>query len=248
MRTRHRTAHPRSRGENGRSTRGELICSGSSPLTRGKRANARLRRGQARLIPAHAGKTPGAMGVTRRRTAHPRSRGENQGEVPGVGVLLGSSPLTRGKPTLGIALIYPPRLIPAHAGKTSPSKSPKADSAAHPRSRGENVAISLLVAYMQGSSPLTRGKRCPSVRFRGLHGLIPAHAGKTRPCRPPSTTETAHPRSRGENARSPPRNSTRRGSSPLTRGKPALEITVFLLRGLIPAHAGKTSSPTSATD
>ena len=31
------------------------------------------------------------------------------------------------------------------------------------------------------------------------------------------------------------------GSSPLTRGKPALKLTGLIDWGLIPAHAGKTS-------
>ena len=49
------------------------------------------------LIPAHAGKT---LRLARGRSccwAHPRSRGENDGAAGRCAVLLGSSPLTRGK-------------------------------------------------------------------------------------------------------------------------------------------------------
>ena len=50
-------AHPRSRGENDRRRpRAPGLC-GSSPLTRGKPRCAPPRPHQARLIPAHAGKT-----------------------------------------------------------------------------------------------------------------------------------------------------------------------------------------------
>ena len=52
-----RSAHPRSRGENIRESKGRSIIAGSSPLTRGKRL-VENRPGQfGRLIPAHAGKT-----------------------------------------------------------------------------------------------------------------------------------------------------------------------------------------------
>ena len=71
--------------------------------------------------------------------------------------------------------------------------------------------------------------------------LIPAHAGKTtkRPCL--TRSQTAHPRSRGENALDVDPTDVDDGSSPLTRGKHKLRaVTVNSLR-LIPAHAGKTT-------
>ena len=55
----------------------------------------------------------------------------------------------------------------------------------------------------------------------------------------------AHPRSRGENAFAAYLPIKLCGSSPLTRGKQAAEICFQLLKGLIPAHAGKTCPPRS---
>ena len=55
----------------------------------------------------------------------------------------------------------------------------------------------------------------------------------------PSDT-SAHPRSRGENARYVSPQASSDGSSPLTRGKPSRRKTPTLNTGLIPAHAGKT--------
>ena len=113
-------AHPRSHGENG--TRGipYPYKTGSSPLMRGKRLKALPVDRRAGLIPAHAGKTARGRGRRRTRRAHPRSRGENFGSRGIVVDTLGSSPLTRGKPR-GRAHRPPSRrLIPAHAGKTSP--------------------------------------------------------------------------------------------------------------------------------
>ena len=51
-----------------------------------------------------------------------------------------------------------------------------------------------------------------------------------------------HPRSRGENWMSTPPVFSFAGSSPLTRGKPDLPAHDSHRSGLIPAHAGKTSS------
>ena len=71
---------------------------------------------------------------------------------------------------------------------------------AHPRSRGENAASDAIQFDLEGSSPLTRGKR--SEECCGVHdvGLIPIHAGKTRAGRPGNASMRAHPHSRGENA------------------------------------------------
>ena len=52
----------------------------------------------------------------------------------------------------------------------------------------------------------------------------------------------AHPRSRGENFAEAGISTSMRGSSPLTRGKQAQRIWERDDLGLIPAHAGKTSS------
>ena len=50
----------------------------------------------------------------------------------------------------------------------------------------------------------------------------------------------AHPRSRGENRGLIENLGEAQGSSPLTRGKPRISSAFPGVRGLIPAHAGKT--------
>ena len=50
--------------------------------------------------------------------AHPRSRGENLTPAGRLVIDGGSSPLTRGKPSVIIVNTFMPGLIPAHAGKT----------------------------------------------------------------------------------------------------------------------------------
>ena len=113
---------------------------------------------------------------------------------------------------------------------------------AHPRSRGENLALLELVFGHSGSSPLTRGKPDDQHHECQHEGLIPAHAGKTDACVRAGQAHRAHPRSRGENTSPGYRTPPGVGSSPLTRGKPPARCAVVELAGLIPAHAGKTSS------
>ena len=152
-------------------------------------------------------------------SAHPRSRGENLPITVATAPRRGSSPLTRGK-------LQPPdqecvdeRLIPAHAGKTRLRMSWCSPRGAHPRSRGENMAITAAKKLSDGSSPLTRGKRPHGHDLQPRRRLIPAHAGKTRPVICSHRVIAAHPRSRGENRRGRDLYTVPAGSSPLTRGK-----------------------------
>ena len=195
-----RPAHPRSHGENNTNARRGSSLPGSSPLTRGKQvANSQLAR-LHRLIPAHAGKTGPLTGCRCKRTAHPRSRGENMADKAAHPRCQGSSPLTRGKLLGAGQYIVRDRLIPAHAGKTDKCLTGIQSGSAHPRSRGENEWVQNSHRPFTGSSPLTRGKPKFGMTYNPLFGLIPAHAGKTRTSRTLRQMTWAHPRSRGENA------------------------------------------------
>ena len=112
-------AHPRSRGENFTCLATTVVSSGSSPLTRGKPDQHGVVSPTVGLIPAHAGKTRAKTSSTSPSRAHPRSRGENPMDSDRYFQIGGSSPLTRGKRRLVEAFGGRPRLIPAHAGKTS---------------------------------------------------------------------------------------------------------------------------------
>ena len=233
-------AHPRSRGENIKTGLSENAHLGSSPLTRGKRGNPPCMMTESGLIPAHAGKTAAGGPYRGRPRAHPRSRGENGVCHCAFAFCVGSSPLTRGKLDSGLKHSLFKGLIPAHAGKTGDLLRRSDGPRAHPRSRGENSVGDAQAVEERGSSPLTRGKRRAASAWRLPSGLIPAHAGKTRRRDHSRRPARAHPRSRGENAQRPVREHTGRGSSPLTRGKPARPVVGASGWGLIPAHAGKT--------
>ena len=96
------------------------------------------------------------------------------------------------------------------------------------------------------SSLLTRGKHLLTLHAECLERLIPAHAGKTSHRRRLQHSCRAHPRSRGENRLPAHSVHPSRGSSPLTRGKHDPGGAPARRARLIPAHAGKTGSATTA--
>ena len=115
-------------------------------------------------------------------------------------------------------------------------------TAAHPRSRGENVLAAPMIVLIWGSSPLMRGKRGQVGGDANQVGLIPAHAGKTARAAFPAAISPAHPCSRGENFSQTSRASPWLGSSPLMRGKHRRHPRTPRQRRLIPTHAGKTEA------
>ena len=116
---------------------------------------------------------------------------------------------------------------------------------AHPRVGGENPLTAAASAAADGSSPRGRGKhlvkRTPPYR----QGLIPAWAGKTGPCSPPSGRREAHPRVGGENPIDNYVVERRVGSSPRGRGKRRPYRGRLGCSRLIPAWAGKTGTDQS---
>ena len=233
-------AHPRACGENGRQERSKDEAFGSSPRVRGKRAYARVKLYDSRLIPARAGKTGTSPNTGPSAWAHPRACGENHALLVNDPNALGSSPRVRGKPRRVVKGDRRRRLIPARAGKTGPCRHLPEEQPTHPRACGENVQEVSLVAIPAGSSPRVRGKRPDLVSGEVGARLIPARAGKTRSGVAVRSSSSAHPRACGENWSTASRRSTASGSSPRVRGKRLQAAPHRSDAGLIPARAGKT--------
>ena len=193
------TAHPRACGENEAKINGTWVEPGSSPRMRGKLQKQLGKPWKNGLIPAHAGKTPGGAVSDGPDGAHPRACGENFVMTFHRLPTRGSSPRMRGKQLRLRARHLQGRLIPAHAGKTSPVASASAFSRAHPRACGENAEVLETALIIAGSSPRMRGKRSRRPRSLPAGGLIPAHAGKTRSITGSPVRTAAHPRACGEN-------------------------------------------------
>ena len=154
------------------------------------------------------------------------------------------SQLTRGKQAASRGCCVAARLIPTHAGKTNARTRSSLVQRAHPRSCRENSPMGSSWRYTSGSSPLMRGKRQDAVRLLVTVRLIPAHTGKTTKGPRSSASWWAHPRSCGENRTDDCHKITKRGSSPLMRGKLEGVRVATGHSGLIPAHEGKTRRAT----
>ena len=113
------------------------------------------------------------------KRAHPRLRGADHRAIKTSLPALGSSPLTRGGPDASKVAESNNGLIPAYAGRTPWQVVACCRGEAHPRLRGADVLLMLLLLARWGSSPLTRGG-LPLIRLAKCRGwLIPAYAGRT---------------------------------------------------------------------
>ncbi len=114
-----------------------MVAGGSSPLTRGNHSQKNIPSIFPRFIPAYAGESSVLGGINNGKTVHPRLRGEiiiRVGQISSAG---GSSPLTRGNQKLQTPEIRQFRFIPAYAGKSVMTQTPKQGHSVHPRLRGE---------------------------------------------------------------------------------------------------------------
>ena len=91
-----------------------------------------------------------------------------------------------------------------------------------------------------GSSPHTRGAHKEVSVFSESNRIIPAYAGSTPSKRLYHLPARDHPRIRGEHIQCVLLALGRRGSSPHTRGAPALIVLYRAQAGIIPAYAGST--------
>ena len=212
--------HPRIRGEHHLAGRLRPGATGSSPHTRGALQTGADRSIGRRIIPAYAGSTT----LSRRRRLlvrdHPRIRGEHIQDTPLTNVTPGSSPHTRGAPPSPSPPAGMGGIIPAYAGSTpTPNERNPPETGSSPHTRG---------------APAGRARSCRALR------IIPAYAGSTGPgvFDPPRGRD--HPRIRGEHISCSRFVPAIMGSSPHTRGAPALDVGGAQPDGIIPAYAGST--------
>ena len=170
------------------------------------------------LIPARAGNTVWLSSCRACVWAHPRSRGEHDAQSHGDIIESGSSPLARGTRQSGAGKLTRRGLIPARAGNTGRVAVTGGVRRAHPRSRGEHMALSAGARRVSGSSPLARGTPGADELITPLNGLIPARAGNTGYGFCGADHAWAHPRSRGEHHVFFAVDKPNPGSSPLARG------------------------------
>ena len=175
--------HPRIRGEHDEVVFYDTGAEGSSPHTRGAREYLGWWSNDEGIIPAYAGSTHRVAAWLSRARDHPRIRGEHAVSPSDSATLAGSSPHTRGAPSVSARFCSISRIIPAYAGSTRRTPRRPLCTRDHPRIRGEHALLPLLGSATPGSSPHTRG--APVLRYQKAadSGIIPAYAGST-----PTTT------------------------------------------------------------
>ena len=116
----HGPDHPRSRGEYSLMITSIVGTLGSSPLSRGILLFRRGDSPRGRIIPALAGNTTAGEDGHKQAADHPRSRGEYARELRNGPPGAGSSPLSRGIPSMISPISKSLGIIPALAGNTLP--------------------------------------------------------------------------------------------------------------------------------
>ena len=178
-RPRHRRDHPRIRGEHSDRVFLRRLSEGSSPHTRGARGRYRRLVWGLRIIPAYAGSTCRGGGSASCRGDHPRIRGEHASATASSCKSPGSSPHTRGAPTMAALVVAAVRIIPAYAGSTFDKLFLCGPGTDHPRIRGEHLCRKARARRQKGSSPHTRGARRRRRTTETSRRIIPAYAGST---------------------------------------------------------------------
>ena len=133
-------------------------------------------------------------------------------------------------------------IIPAHAGLTAYSISFAHCARDHSRVCGAHSASMAQRTTRSGSSPRMRGSLHEARRNRLTSGIIPAYAGLTRPLVGAPNGRRDHPRACGAHKLIIQNCNATWGSSPRMRGSPPLFSEAECRQGIIPAHAGLTTS------
>ena len=133
------------RGENTVSEKVGIFVLGSPPLARGKLMDIDTMGIVPRITPACAGKTFPSEKYHFRCQDHPRLRGENLFYLSQPFFCVGSPPLARGKLQMILMIPQNSRITPACAGKTHGFCNIPIARQDHPRLRGENILLHLLL-------------------------------------------------------------------------------------------------------
>ncbi|VEH26933.1 Domain of uncharacterised function (DUF2825) [Cellulomonas fimi] len=243
-------AHPRTRGDDDTWDWTVIAATGSSPHAGRRRVAEHGEVLAAGLIPARGETTPARRCPCRRWPAHPRTRGDDVGQVLVWWTSTGSSPHAGRRRAGAVRRAVGGGLIPARGETTNPSHATSTASTAHPRTRGDDRREGTYKVTVPGSSPHAGRRRPPAQHEQGGLGLIPARGETTTGGGVSGSRRRAHPRTRGDDITPTTPSTTPLGSSPHAGRRRASTRLRASGSRLIPARGETTgSSParTSAT-
>ena len=192
---------------------------GLSPRVRGKPWSLPSSVSILGSIPACAGETTPASGLTGRPGGYPRVCGGNRLQSTSPSAPRGLSPRVRGKLPSPRPLPATPWSIPACAGETNWQIKQCLTPEVYPRVCGGNQLTVVAHPLQRGLSPRVRGKPCAPLNMPSATRSIPACAGETRPPVSPFPCPWVYPRVCGGNPATGAPPSPSAGLSPRVRGK-----------------------------
>ncbi len=153
----------------------------------------------------------------------------------------GSPPLARGKALFIPSFVEARGITPACAGKRDLGATDSSYKRDHPRLRGEKLPPQSKHERWQGSPPLARGKDDRITAVTQEPRITPACAGKSTMLHSIRQGSRDHPRLRGEKAYAGKAGADSVGSPPLARGKVTPAECGYVVFGITPACAGKST-------
>ena len=146
---------------------------------RGKELENGIKRGDYRITPACAGKSPIARARGSKLRDHPRVCGEKYLQECRKQIEAGSPPRVRGKVNVGQARYELRRITPACAGKSGQQLRVLRLRRDHPRVCGEKISRPRCRTLPKGSPPRVRGKVTEAGEEMVRGRITPACAGKS---------------------------------------------------------------------
>ena len=238
--------HPRVCGANAALAAALVSLVGSSPRVRGEPNHRNFPRPNFRIIPACAGRTSQQPHGPPPWPDHPRACGANIHRRGRGSVNDGSSPRVRGELQSWFISQITSRIIPARAGRTRLRFCRGCGRPDHPRACGANDWVREFKEISDGSSPRVRGEQNAIVQLVLKLRIIPARAGRTTTTSNSTCAASDHPRACGANPFRVSHRAVTPGSSPRVRGELDKKVSDAKAARIIPARAGRTTSPTGS--
>ncbi len=230
--------HPRACGEQRGIYEFQQDEVGSPPRMRGTAAHVRCSFPSLGITPAHAGNRRCCSGSPAGSRDHPRACGEQNLVKPMLPDIEGSPPRMRGTDTGYVKTNGASGITPAHAGNSLQPHSFDLLLWDHPRACGEQCEIIINRHCFKGSPPRMRGTDNATIKYFGISGITPAHAGNRMTERTSLYHTKDHPRACGEQQQTTAPDTQQQGSPPRMRGTVLHPRHAYAGMRITPAHAG----------
>jgi len=198
-----------------------------------------------RITPARAGSSVLSSVCPPYRWDHPRARGEQDESAYVMATVGGSPPRARGAAHVLRCSGPVGGITPARAGSSCVRPFIQRDRWDHPRARGEQPGIKVMIVRRTGSPPRARGAAIPQSAYRPPPGITPARAGSSPGWHSAAAFRQDHPRARGEQVYPIAVYQYSGGSPPRARGAEKKRAAPWMYTRITPARAGSRDAEIS---